>query len=608
MIETRDMPDHPGPERLVRAVVLASSILLMLPGAWGHSVTAVEFSQLPAGLAAWQRHSLGIYRVCAPLSKLLYALPAHLAGVRVDYPASLDADTRHRREWDVGQHFQMQIGPRYHSIYRWSRLLPILVTVLGGCLICEWSTRLFGPWPGVVSLCVWCWMSPALAHGSLVTSDMLSAVMLVLAARTFWAFLLGPGLIAALLAGLALGLAVSTKFTLLILYPCWLMLLFVRAIQRRGSAATDRPPWLGSRGRFIVQSSLVFLISLLVVDALYFFQDVGFHLSRWDTGQSWIGRDLGRLADHRATAWLLEVPVPIPLEFVRGLDFQLADTERLQSGYLLGESRPGGWWYWYPVAALFKVPLPAIALFGLALIRLPKALRQGEPIVWAALCLLLPAAESALVISATTGTGTNAAFRYLLPSLALLCVWTGQSWSAGSRLLRSAVIVLLTGLAVNALAGLPDHLGWLNELGRFCSRQRPVLLGDSLDWGQDLARLAAWVSRHSDEGGTKVCVYGLGAGEAYGLCVPAALPLSAPWESSLYLAVSANALFGYETYQCLAIQGTNSPLTAAERDLLLTQEPYDRVGNTIRIYRIRGLEALRRLREDPNHWNDQPLR
>jgi hypothetical protein len=90
--------DNPRTLNLIRAVVIASSVLLMLPGAWGNSVTVVEFAHLPAGLAAWQRHSLGVYRVCGPLSKFLYALPAYLAGVRVDAPASFDADIEGRRE------------------------------------------------------------------------------------------------------------------------------------------------------------------------------------------------------------------------------------------------------------------------------------------------------------------------------------------------------------------------------------------------------------------------------------------------------------------------------------------------------------------------------
>jgi hypothetical protein len=152
---------------LARATALASVALLMLPGAWGHSVTIVEYAHLPAGLSVWQRHALGNDRVCGPLSKLLYALPAYLAGVRVDYPAAYDVATLGRREWDVGLLFEKQQRDFFLAIFRWSRMLPILVTILGGCLVCEWGTRLLGAWPGTASLCVWCWMPLILGHGSL---------------------------------------------------------------------------------------------------------------------------------------------------------------------------------------------------------------------------------------------------------------------------------------------------------------------------------------------------------------------------------------------------------------------------------------------------------
>ncbi|MHC5542696.1 ArnT family glycosyltransferase, partial [Singulisphaera rosea] len=125
---------------------MASAVLLMLPGAWGNSVTVVEFAQLPAGLAAWQSGMLSTYRVCGPFSKLLYAFPAYAAGARVGYPASFDAELVSRREWELGRLFQVQASKAYLNIYRGSRLLPILLTVLGGCLVCEWSTGLFGTW------------------------------------------------------------------------------------------------------------------------------------------------------------------------------------------------------------------------------------------------------------------------------------------------------------------------------------------------------------------------------------------------------------------------------------------------------------------------------
>jgi hypothetical protein len=575
----------------LRVAVLASSVALMLPGMWSHSVTVVEFAQLPAGLAAWQRHSLGIYRVCGPLSKLLYALPAHLAGVQFDYPASFDSDVQRRKEWELGRIFQQQNRERYHDIYRWSRLLPILATVLGGCLICEWSTRLFGKWPGIFSLCVWCWMPPILAHGSLVTSDMLSAVTLLVAARSFWAFLLKPTLRLAMLAGLTLGLATVTKFTLLIIYPYWLLLSIARAILHRGSAMDGPGETSPAPTRMILLGSVLFIISIVALDALYLFQDVGFRLTQWQPRLSSLGGDLQHLREGPVMTWLLRGPLPIPLEFLRGLDFQLADTERQQSAYLLGSTRPGGWWYWYAVAFLIKVPLPVLVLYGLSLARLRSALRDRDSIFWATLCLIPPAAGVALVISGTTGTGTNAAFRYLIPSLGLLCVWVGQLANSGSKAIRLTSIVLLGWLTVDATVGTTDHLGWQNELGWAWNHRsgRPALIGDSLDWGQDLARLGQWISRHSDEGSTLICAYGLGEGEPYGLRSPTCRPASNHWEGSTYLAVSEEVLLGDGISHYITIAGEQSFLKYDQRQILLQTSPFDRVGRTIRIYRLSDL-------------------
>ncbi len=79
---------------------------------------------------------------------------------------------------------------------------------------------LFGPGARIVSLCLWLWMAPVLGHGALLTSDGLSAVLTLAAARRFWGFLGRPRASNAAATGLALGLASATKFTMLVLYPC----------------------------------------------------------------------------------------------------------------------------------------------------------------------------------------------------------------------------------------------------------------------------------------------------------------------------------------------------------------------------------------------------
>ena len=586
----------------IRAAILSSSIAMMLPGGWGNSVTVVELAQLPSGLAAWQSGSLGIYRVCGPVSKWLYSLPAYLAGIRISYPPSFETDVTSRHEWFVGKSFQKQHTKNCLFIYRLSRLLPILVTAIGGCLICEWSTRLFGAWPGVVSLGVWGWMAPVLAHGSLVTSDMASTVMMLLATRTFWGFLMRPSLCTMLASGVTLGFAQATKFTLLLLDPCWAVLLLSRAIQLSRSRDSikltinsstrilSRRP-LPSTIRFLSLGFGIFLISVIAIDVSYGFRGIGFVLSDWNSGHSSLAREVEEFSRVPAAQLLLRFPMPLPIELLRGLDTQLADTERVQSTYMLGQTRLGGWWFWYAFATLIKVPLPALILCMMSMVRTPAGVRGGEDLLWSGICILMPAGEVALVISATTGTGTNAAFRYLLPSLALLCVWVGLACHGHSRIRKKVIGVLLSWLFAAAIFATPDHLGWTNELGWIAERctGKPPLIGDSLDWGQDLVRLGDWIAGHSEQGTTVACVYSLGIGEPFGLHGPAA---RSTLKGATFVAVSENILFGYDADICVSIDDDQSSLGLEQLNFLQTMTPFDRVGRTIRIYRYRDLPNI----------------
>ena len=574
-----------------RVVVLATMTLLIAPGAWTHSATDVEFFELPAGLACWQRFELGPYRVCGPLSKLLYGLPAHASGLTVDAALLTDDDPRNRWETALGADFQSRNRERYHAIYRCSRILPLLVTLLGALLVCEWSTRLFGPWPGIVSLCAWCWSAPILGHGALVTSDVIAAVVAILAARSYWAFLARPGPTQAALAGLALGMAASTKFTLLILYPCWAALLVVRALWPADRLKERRMKLCVSSIRLFAFGLVAFGFSIVGIDVLYLFHGLGTRLSHFQA-LSTLGVNLAWLGARPETAWILEIPLPIPLELLRGLDLQLWDVENLGSAYLLGRMRAGGWWYWYPVAALIKAPLSLLALFALAIGRSRAETSDLASVRWAGLCLLVPAAEIMISVATTTGTGTNAAFRYLIPGIGLLCVWAGRAASAGSRGMRIAIVGLLSWLGLNAILGVPDHLGWQNEIGWAWSRWsgRPALIGDSLDWGQDLARLGEWVKRHSAEGATLVCVHGAGRGDPYGLIPPAARPPADGDDGAAFLAVSENILFSYHPRGFgIPIDGRQSFLTREQCGSILGVERFERAGLSVRVYRLSDL-------------------
>jgi hypothetical protein len=151
----------------------------------------------------------------------------------------------------------------------------------------------------------------------------------------------------------------------------------------------------------------------------------------------------------------------------------------------------------------------------------------------------------------------------------------------------------LIWLFLDAILAMPDPLGWQNEIGWIWNQWtgKPALIGDSLDWGQDMARLSDWIGRHSRERSTIVCIYGLGDGEAYGLQPPRARSNSDVSLPAEYLAASENVLLDYQSRTCIRIAGATSRLSAPECEALLRIKPFTRVGRTIRVYRLADLPA-----------------
>lgn len=568
--------------------VLLSMALLMVPGAWTNSATNMEYVELPAGLAQWRWRALGVYRVCGPVSKYVYSLPAYAMGLTVDADLVRGADRSDRVELELGRDFERRHLERYQAIYRSARVLSILVTLLGALLVFEWSTRLFGRRSGIVSLCAWCWAAPILGHGAVVTSDVIAAVAAIVAARTLWGFLLRPTLGRATLAGLALGLAACTKFTLLILYPCWAVILAARLVWPADGPDESRTTSIRAIGLGLV----AFVVSITAIDALYLFQGVGVPLSRFETRSSFLSV-VEWIRGRSEFAWISRIPSPLPRDFLRGLDVQLRDVERPQTAYLLGRLRTGGWWYWYPAAALIKTPLPLVVLIGMALGRLRRLDWGSAGLRWGALCVLIPAAEAALAVAGATGTGSNAAYRYLIPSLGLLCVWAGVAARGGSPATRVTITVMLIWLGLGAALGVPDHLGWQNEVGRAWNRWsgRPALIGDSLDWGQDLARLGDWTRRRSREGTTLLMLDSACSGAPYGLAPPAARPFSEGDDHAVFVAVSEDVLFSSPPLGSRAVGAAPSSLTAQFLDELQRTTTFERVGRSIRVYRISDLKG-----------------
>ena len=114
-------------------------------------------------------------------------------------------------------HFAALNARRYFEIFQIARLTMPLFALFGALVVFMWSRRLYGEWGGLLSLTLWVICPNVLAHSRLITTDMGATAFGVAATYVFWTYLQKSNWRWAVAAGLMLGLAQLTKFSMLVL-------------------------------------------------------------------------------------------------------------------------------------------------------------------------------------------------------------------------------------------------------------------------------------------------------------------------------------------------------------------------------------------------------
>jgi hypothetical protein len=484
------------------AVLLLTHAGLVLYSLRHNFATVDEVAHLAAGVAHWETDDFSPYRVNPPLVRLLATLPVTAAQPTTNYSNLRDIPGE-RSEWPLGQDFVKANAARYFDLLCLARLAGVIWSVLGGLLIFCWARQLYGTGSGFLALSLWCFSPTILAFAQLIVPDVPAAVAGLAATYAFWHYLRGPSWERALLAGSLLGLAQLTKYTLLILYGVWPLLGLLWLFGPEG-AALRRAGW----SKLTVHALTAVLVSLYIINAGYAFQGTFQRLgdypfvSRLFAGDPPDGhrRYEGGLYGNRFHDTRMErLIIPLPADFVRGIDVQRADFEKGFHSYLAGEwRREGGWWYYYLYALAVKVPL---GVWGLVLANLVMTL--GRMRCCTSWCneavLLLPAA--AIFVLVSSQTGFNHHMRYVLPMFPFMMVSTGKlAYFVRTSYWPVALAILASlGWAVaSCLSVYPHTLSYFNELAGGPENGSTHLVDSNIDWGQDLLYLKNWLDQHPE--------------------------------------------------------------------------------------------------------------
>ncbi|HJT75716.1 MAG TPA: phospholipid carrier-dependent glycosyltransferase, partial [Gemmataceae bacterium] len=169
--------------------------------------------------------------------------------------------------------------------------------------------------------------SPSLlAHASLATTDMTFAFHVTLAVLVMGEYLRAPDRWRLLAVALTTSLAVSSKYTGILLVPCFLLALAVR-----------------SRLRGLRPAIGFCVLTLILTWALHGFQ---------------VGGN-GRLVRFPAGRTTVKVNPP---GFVNAIRIQLRHNRGGHPAFLMGMRSPDGWWSYFPVTVVLKSTGPELLL------------------------------------------------------------------------------------------------------------------------------------------------------------------------------------------------------------------------------------------------------
>ncbi len=491
-VTSNDPTDEQRYRRRTYIVLAIHTLLLGWIAAWNAPVCD-EVGHLTAGLYQWKYGHFFLYRVNPPLVKLVAAIPAALGNPVTDWSKVADGPGV-RMEFDVGKDFLRANAPwgyRYHTA---GRMLCLPFTIWGAWLCFVWGRDLYGPRSGFIACTLWCFNPIVLGWGSTFTPDAAAASFGLWAAHAFWKWLEEPTYRRAIWAGGVLGLCELTKMTWIVLYPLWpliwLIWIWARPAERRWS----------SFGQLVV----VMVAAIYVLNVGYGFEGVGRPLGQFDfVSRSLTGLPVPGQAGNRFRDTLMgRLPIPLPDNYVRGIDLQKVDFEKGMESYLCGQWSDRGWWYYYPVAACLKLPLGLLILGGIAaasLVVMGRRLTGGE------LILLAPA--MLVFIFVCSQTGFSRYVRYLLPSLPALLIVTSRLWMSSTRSRWQLVCnFLLAWTILHPLYYYPNQISYFNELAGGPAGGYRYLLDANVDWGQDLIRLKYW-QQHHPEASPLYCIH-----------------------------------------------------------------------------------------------------
>jgi hypothetical protein len=515
-------------------VVLALHAWLALSAMREKSAIVDEMAHLTGGHAIWAKGDYRLQPENGNLPQRWEALPAWLGDVRLPPPEH--HGWHQPNVWSLGHAYFNEIGNNLATLLRDGRAMNVLWSLATGVLIFTWTRRLFGASGAWVALLFWCFCPTFLAHGALATSDVCMTFFMLASVGAYWRHLQDFRRGTLLLSAVLLGLAFVAKYSAVLL-P--IMLAPLAALWIWDDRRISRQPRAGLQTRFgraraVLGSTIVHLAVIIAV--IWLFHGFRFlpntdptlvndYTRPWATVLASIGGPMAAALRFARHFHLL------PDAYLYGFAF-VVDLAQMRGEFLNGATGFTGWVEFFPYAFLVKTPFAVLAGMVAVVVVIARRWRRMPTAVARDAMRVAPLLSLFIVYWAFSLTShLNIGQRHLLPTYPVIFIalgalgWATARWSHASRWL---VAVLLIGQVAESTSIRPHYLAYFNALAGGPSQGYRHLVDSSLDWGQDLPGLAAWLrNHHLPDAATPVYLAYFGSDDPryYGIDAIAMVPL-----------------------------------------------------------------------------------
>lgn len=485
-----------------------------------------EISHLASGVS----HLLtGDYRLNAEQGAFAQRWPAlAVAWGPFEFPSLDEPGWRLSNEWWVGQRYFFELGNDLAALLFRARLMVVLLGVALGVCVYAFSSRLFGPAGGLISLGLYALNPAILAHTTLTTSDAAAALGFTLAVGLSWRAMQRLTLASMFAAGAGVSLLFLCKPSAWAVLPMLGVMAVVHTIGRPTKVGdVAAPPKLRTAGRAARWATLFAVMAVMVYASIWAAFGFRFEMMRPDRAvaptqpaerllMTWDELLKQDDAATRAVAFLREHRT-LPEGYLWGMAYAWQNAQE-RATFFNGAYSMRGSLAFFPYAFLVKTPLGTLGVLAMALAasvmcrqRLRSRLFRATP--W----LTLIGVYGAMLLLSPLNIG----HRHMLPIYPALFILAGASaaWLGSSRRvirLAGPTLVLLAAFETGLVY--PNNLAFFNALVGGPARGHLHLVDSSLEWGQALPDLADYLHRNVQPGTpTYLAYFGTGDPRYYGM-------------------------------------------------------------------------------------------